>query len=146
HHRGLDPPPRGPTVLRRRLAAPVASAGLDGLLRAAGGAAHLPDHLLARPGRGLAERRHGGAERPDPPPVRRLRRADPHLHVLRRAWAGRPDHARVSLLLAAAAALALPTLLAIRVDEVGGRRALTILTSDPMRALEIRREGDHLIV
>jgi hypothetical protein len=45
-----------------------------------------------------------------------------------------------------AAALALPTLLALRVDEVGGRRALTILTSAPMAPVQVRREGDHLIV
>jgi hypothetical protein len=50
------------------------------------------------------------------------------------------------ILLLAAPAIALPTLLALRVDDVGGRRALTIVTSDRMAAPEVRREGDSLIV
>jgi hypothetical protein len=50
------------------------------------------------------------------------------------------------ILLLAAPALALPTLLALRVDDVGGRRALTIITSSAMATPEVRREGDSLIV
>jgi hypothetical protein len=50
------------------------------------------------------------------------------------------------ILFLAAPALALPTLLALRVDDVGGRRALTIITSGAMATPEVRREGDSLIV
>jgi hypothetical protein len=50
------------------------------------------------------------------------------------------------ILLLAAPAIALPTLLALRVDDVGGRRALTIVTSGPMATPEVRREGESLIV
>jgi hypothetical protein len=49
-------------------------------------------------------------------------------------------------LLLAASALALPTLVSLRVEDVGGRRALTIVASGPMAAAEVRREGDHVIV
>jgi hypothetical protein len=46
----------------------------------------------------------------------------------------------------AAAALALPTLVSLRVEDLSGRPAVVIVTSAAMRRPEVRREGDHLIV
>src|SRR5262249_7504098 len=143
------PPARAAADLRRRQPAPLAPAGLPRLLAPRGRAVPVPQHVLLRARRGLADRRDTAAGLHDPAAVRRLRR--PALRAALLPAAARLQGIdtvmlAVLVLSAAAAAPAPARVLAVRTGTVPEGTALTVLTAGDPGDVSLRREGDELLL